>query len=87
MIITSYYIRGRNGNAAYLEELLRRHADKKFILVTNTPYPLSIPKNARNVLLTLATSPDNIKCTAKVLYGDMQPEGQYPVHYRMAFED
>lgn len=87
VIITSYYIRGRNGNAAYLEELLRRHADKKFILVTNTPYPLSIPKNARNVLLTLATSPDNIKCTAKVLYGDMQPEGQYPVHYRMAFED
>lgn len=87
VIITSYYIRGKNGNAAYLEELFRKYADKKFILVTNTPYPLSIPKNARNILLTLATSPDNIKCTAKVLYGDMQPEGQYPVHYQMDFED
>lgn len=87
VVITSYYIRGKNGNAAYLEELLRNHADKTFILVTNTPYPLSIPKNAHNILLTLATSPDNIKCAAKVLYGDMQPEGQYPVHYRMTFED
>lgn len=87
VVITSYYIRGKNGNAAYLEELLRNHADKTFILVTNTPYPLSIPKNAHNILLTLATSPDNIKCAAKVLYGDMQPEGQYPVRYRMTFED
>lgn len=87
LIITSYYIRNKVANVGYIEELIRNNPDKKFVVVTNTPYPISVPKNAKNILLTLATSPENIKASAKILFGELEVTGEYPIEYKMTFEE
>ena len=53
---------------------------KKVIIVSNTPFEeISVPHNAENVVVTFATSPENIAVTAGVLYGQITPEGRMPV--------
>lgn len=56
-------------------------------MVSNTPYEeLTIPKNAENVVVTFATSPENIKVTAGVLFGGIVPEGVWPLEKPYADE-
>ena len=83
VVITSYFNRAKLGNKEFLEEVLADY-DGKIVIVTNTPYgELSIPKNAKNVIVTFATAPDNIDVVAKTLYGEMQPEGEWPIDYKL----
>lgn len=80
VIATSYFLRGKAKNRDFWEEQLALHPNVKVIVVTNTPYEeLSIPRNAKNVLLTFATSPENIRAAAAVLFGRMTPEGVWPL--------
>lgn len=80
VIATSYFLRGKAKNRDFWEEQLALHPNVKVIIVTNTPYEeLSIPRNAKNVLLTFATSPENIRAAAAVLFGRMTPEGVWPL--------
>lgn len=80
VIATSYFLRGKAKNRDFWEEQLAQHPDVRVIIVTNTPYEeLSIPRNAKNVLLTFATSPENIRAAAAVLFGRMTPEGVWPL--------
>ena len=54
--------------------------DKQVIVVSNTPYEeLSIPPHAENVVVTFATSPENIRVVAGVLFGKIHPEGEWPL--------
>lgn len=79
LVITSYFLRGKLSNREWLEGFL---ADCKTpaVIVTNTPFEeISIPKNARNVVITFATSPVNVKATAEVLFGKCKAEGKMPV--------
>lgn len=79
LVITSYFLRGKLSNREWLEGFL---ADCKTpaVIVTNTPFEeISIPKNARNVVITFATSPANVKATAEVLFGKCKAEGKMPV--------
>jgi beta-N-acetylhexosaminidase len=81
VVITNYYIRGKLCNKEAIEEIIAS-TGKKVIVVTNTPYEeLSIPKNAKSVVITFATSPDNIEVVAGTLYGKINPEGVWPVSY------
>ena len=41
----------------------------------------NIIKNAKSVVITFATSPDNIEVVAGTLYGKITPEGVWPVSY------
>lgn len=80
VIATNYFLRGKAKNKAFWEEQIALHPDTRIIIVTNTPYEeISIPSNARNVLVTFATSPENIKAAAAVLFGKMVPEGVWPL--------
>ena len=80
VVITNYYIRGKLCNKDVIEKIIE--SGKKVILVTNTPYEeISIPKNAKTVIITFATSPDNIEVVAGTLYGKIIPEGVWPVEY------
>lgn len=84
VIATNYFLRGKAKNRDFWEEQLALHPDTKVVMVTNTPYEeLSIPRNAESVLLTLATSPENIKAAAAVLFGEMAPEGVWPLEEKM----
>ena len=85
VIITNFYIRGKLANNEFIEELLAKYnssSSPKIIVVTNTPYPISMPKNCRNLIITLATSPDNMEATAGVLFGVLNPEGIWPVKWK-----
>ncbi len=78
-IITSYFLRGKASNQAFLQKFLET-AKTPVVIVTNTPFEeISIPQNAKNVLITFATSPANIKATADVLFGKIKPQGKMPV--------
>lgn len=80
VIATNYFLRGKGKNKAFWEEQIALHLDARIIIVTNTPYEeISIPSNAKNVLVTFATSPENIKAAAAVLFGEMVPEGVWPL--------
>lgn len=80
VVITNYFRRGTLGNRDAIEKIIE--SGKKVIVVTNTPYEeVSIPKNAKSVVITFATSPDNIEVVAGTLYGKIRPEGVWPVSY------
>jgi len=79
IVVTNYFIRGKLCNKEFLEKQVLGKG-KKVIVVTNTPYEeISIPQNAETVVITFATSPENIKVTAGTLFGDVQPEGVWPL--------
>ena len=53
---------------------------KPAVVVSNTPFEeISVPRNAETVIITFATSPENIRVTAGVLFGRITPEGRMPV--------
>lgn len=80
IVFTSYFLRGTLSNKDFIDEVIRKYNNKKIIVVTNTPYKeISIPEHAENVIVTFATSPENIRVTAGVLYGQITPEGQWPL--------
>ena len=82
IIATNFFQRGKGGNKEFWEQLLTEFPYKDIIIVTNTPYEqVSIPANARSALLTFATTPENIKATAAILFGNMKPEGVWPLKY------
>ncbi len=80
LVITNYFIRGKLCNKEAIEKIAA--SGKKVIVVTNTPYEeISIPGNAKAVVVTFATSPANIEVVAGTLYGKIIPEGVWPVSY------
>ena len=84
-IITNFYIRGKLSNNEFIQDLLTKYAPegkKKIIVITNTPYPLSVPKNCANLIVSYATSPDNMEVCAGVLFGEITAEGTYPIMWK-----
>ncbi|HHV58751.1 MAG TPA: glycoside hydrolase family 3 protein [Clostridiaceae bacterium] len=82
VVMTNFYRRGKRSNTEFIEELLNDKT-KKFILIANTPYKLTAPDNAENVIVTLSTGPENMRVVAGVLFGGIEPEGEWPVKYRL----
>lgn len=79
IVVTSYFIRGKLCNKDFIENEIIA-SGKKVIVVTNTPYKeISIPQNAGTVIVTFATSPENIKVTAATLFGEIYPMGVWPI--------
>jgi beta-N-acetylhexosaminidase len=84
IVVTNYFTRGNLSNNEMVKELALDKS-KKVILVTNTPYEeLSIPAEADTVVVTFATSPDNMEVTAGTLFGEISPEGEWPVEYQLS---
>lgn len=78
-VFTSYFLRGTLSNRDAIAQLLRE-SGKPAVVVSNTPFEeISVPHNAGTVVVTFATSPENIRVTAGVLYGAITPEGRMPV--------
>ena len=79
-VITNYYSRDELCNIEKLKKLLNDR--KNIVVVTNTPYEeISIPDNAESVVISFSEGPDNAKVTAGVLFGEVVPEGVWPVSY------
>ena len=81
LVITNYYDRSTLCNKDALTELLA-DTDAKIVVITTTPYEeISIPHNAKNVVVTFGYNPESIEATAGVLYGKINPEGIWPVSH------
>ena len=52
---------------------------KKVVVVTNTPYPMSCPTEARTLLLTFSVMPASLEHAAAVLYGKAKCGGKWPL--------
>jgi hypothetical protein len=87
VIITNFYIRGKLSNNRFIEELLAKNTGPGapvIVVITNTPYPISVPKNCPNLIISFATSPDNIEVCAGALFGAIRPEGTWPTNWKDA---
>ncbi|HOJ11369.1 MAG TPA: glycoside hydrolase family 3 N-terminal domain-containing protein [Clostridiales bacterium] len=80
VVITNFYERGRASNNEFISELLANKSNK-IVIITNTPYPLSIPKGSDCIIITFGTSPANVEVVAGVLFGGIIPEGEWPIEY------
>lgn len=81
IIITNYFTRGRKRNTERIQELLEMEEmkGKRVVLVTNTPYELTIPSSVDTVVITFAGTVRNCEVTAGTLFGKIQPQGKMPV--------
>jgi beta-N-acetylhexosaminidase len=85
VVITNFYIRGKLSNNQFIEELLAKNnsaSSPKIVVITNTPYPLSVPKNCPNLIISFATSPASIEVCSGVLFGETNAEGVWPVAWK-----
>lgn len=79
VVFTSYFLRGTLSNRDFIAKMIAE-CGKPVIVVSNTPFEeISVPHNAGSVVITFATSPENIRVTAGTLYGRIHPEGRMPV--------
>ncbi|MEX0332019.1 MAG: glycoside hydrolase family 3 protein [Puniceicoccaceae bacterium] len=78
IVFVSNYGRGVGSNRKQLEELLRQEG-KTVIVVTNTPYGLSIPPEAENVLLSVGYTKECMQAVADHLFADGPANGILPV--------
>lgn len=79
VVFTSYFLRGTLSNRDFIARTIAE-SGKPCVVVSNTPFEqISVPANAGTVVVTFATSPENVKVTAGVLYGKVTPEGRMPV--------
>jgi beta-N-acetylhexosaminidase len=80
VIITNFFIRGKLANNEFIEKLTaKKQKEQKIVVLTNTPYPISVPKACENLIITFATSPANIEACAGVLFGAINAEGLWPI--------
>jgi beta-N-acetylhexosaminidase len=82
IVLTCFYDRADACPVAYYDELIAKNPDKTFIVVTNTPYDFSIPKNAQAIYCTFSVGPDSLKAFVQLLFGKRQATAVHPVDYR-----
>lgn len=78
VIVTNYFVRGNRANTAIVrDEVLAKV--RTAVVVTNTPYALSIPDEADSVVVTLGSIPAQLEVVAGTIFGTITPEGRWPV--------
>ena len=81
IVMTNFYSRGTAQNCDVVNEIASDKS-KNLILITNTPYPTSIPDSADTVIITFGQETANLAFVAKMLFGKDTPEGKWPIEYR-----
>lgn len=82
VIVLGAFWRSLPTNVDLVRKLIK--AGKKVVVVTNTPYPMSFPPEAKTVLLTFSTMPASLEHAAAALYGKAKSQGKWPLkHTRM----
>ena len=77
VIVLSAFWRSLPTNVELSRKLIA--AGKQVVIVSNTPYPLSIPAEAGTVLLTFSTMPCSLEHAAEVIYGKARCAGTWPL--------
>ena len=80
IVMTNFYSRGTAQNCDIVDEIASDKS-KDLILITNTPYPTSIPESTDTVIITFGQETANLAFVAKMLFGKETPEGVWPIEY------
>jgi beta-N-acetylhexosaminidase len=88
ILCTNYYDRQEKPNS-YAKKLIEM--GKPVVLITNTPYFIKgqggcIP-SAVTILLNLNLTPEGLRTTKSVLFGEMQPKGKWPLSNYDPFQE
>lgn len=83
IVMTCFYDRADPCPCDFYEKLIARNPDKKFILITNTPFDFSIARNADIIICTFSIGPDSLKAVVRVLFGEYEPQGEHPIEYKI----
>ncbi|MDX2432580.1 MAG: glycoside hydrolase family 3 N-terminal domain-containing protein [Bacteroides sp.] len=81
IVLTNYYWRLLPANNS---DLIRKliALGKKVIVVTNCPYELGAPAEAKTVICNYSITPESLKAAARLIYGEIEPEGKWMLkHY------
>ena len=78
IVVTNFYNRGTALNRDTIDYLLSL-PDKRIVLVTNTPYEMTIPSACPTVVLTFSAGPDSMQVVADTLFGNALPQGEWPI--------
>ncbi len=78
VVFTNYFFRGHLANTEYIRDLIKK-GNKKVVLVTNTPYPMTIPDEAGTVVITYSCTKHNIETVGQALFGKVVPQGEWPL--------
>jgi beta-N-acetylhexosaminidase len=77
VVMTNYYGRSVGSNSALAEAFIRQ--GKRVILVTNTPFPMSVVKGAAAIVCTFTSNAASLRVAADILYGKAEPGGVWPL--------
>jgi beta-N-acetylhexosaminidase len=81
IVVTNYYWRLLPANNSDLIKKLIA-LGKKVIVVTNCPYELGAPAEARTAICNYSVSPESLKASARLIYGEIEPQGRWMLkHY------
>lgn len=78
IILTNFYVRSKSANNSFVVDL-ERQFDGELIVISNTPYALSIAEEMKQVILSFATTPAHLDGVCDYLYKGIQPLGQWPL--------
>lgn len=67
LVITNYLDRRSSDGNAFVKEL--HNCGKPIVVVTNSPYPLTVMPDYKTVICTYGVSPDCLNAAAKKIYG------------------
>jgi len=81
IVVTNYYWRLLPANNSDLIRTLLGKG-KKVVVVTNCPYELGAPAEAKTVICNYSISPESLKAAARLIYGEIKAEGKWMLkHY------
>jgi beta-N-acetylhexosaminidase len=83
VVFTCFYDRADACPAEHINALAMTYPEKNFIVFTNTPFAFSCPENADTIFCTFSVGPESLKAAARLLFGEAEPKGQFPVDYRL----
>lgn len=81
VVVTNHYLRGDQNNSTLVRKLLDK--DARVVLVTNTPYEMTVVPGVKTAVCTFAYTPESMKVAAGILFGKEKARGEWPlVNYR-----
>ncbi len=78
ILVTNFFNYRRGQNTWLIEELCALK-DKNIILIANTPYKISIPKNSETIVITYGYSRESMEAAAGTIFGTVEPGAITPV--------
>lgn len=77
VVMTNNGLRGDGNNSHLLRKILAKGA--KVVVVSNSPYEMSIPPEVGTAICTFSSTPVSVKLAAGIIFGKEKPEGQWPL--------